>query len=183
MNQLEQRLDARDQGNRSWLEDRFRRVIDNTRRFGGTIQSGLARQQPARRAEIRRVTDDEAIHGVVNDYNPNRRWRRWPTLCKNVNNLTSLWSEYEMGIGGRKPAKDWTAVERGNKRQKQTYYRRNCIWKIQRYLISKGHNIQAANALIRRTYGENTSITKISEAVVKDRKRYERQGGLHPNFR
>ena len=179
MSQLEQRLDARDQGNRAWLEDKFRRVIDNTRRFGGTIQSGLARQHPVRRSELRRVADEEAVHGQVG-YNPNRRW---PTLCKNINSLVSLWSEYEMGIGGRKPAKDWTAVERGNKRQKQTYYRRNCIWKIQLHLINKGHNLQAANALIRQTYGENTAITKISEAIVKDRKRYERQGGLHPNFR
>jgi hypothetical protein len=94
----------------------------------------------------------------------------------------SLWTEYEFGIGGRKPAKNWTAAERGNQKQKQTYYRRNCIWKIQLHLINKGHRIEAANAIIRSTYGERTSITNISKLIVRDRSEYKANGGLHPNL-
>ena len=95
----------------------------------------------------------------------------------------SLWTEYEFGIGGRKAAKDWSAEERGNPKQKQTYYRRNCLWKIQVHLINKDHRIEAANALILQTYGQTTSVTNISKAVVVDRNRFKRQGGLHPNLR
>ena len=92
-------------------------------------------------------------------------------------------TEYEFGIGGRKPAKDWTIAERGNKKQKQTYYRRNCIWKLQLHLINKGHRIESANKEIRKTYGQNTSVTNIAKAIVTDRSRYKAHGGLHPNFR
>ena len=88
----------------------------------------------------------------------------------------------ELG-GGQKPGKAWTREERGNRAQKQTYYRQNCIWKIQVHLMNKGYRIEAANALIRRTYGETTSITNIAIAIVADRKTYKHHGGLHPNFR
>ena len=113
----------------------------------------------------------------------NRDGREWPALCPNINSLLSLWTEYEFGIGGRKPAKAWKGEERGHKSQKQTYYRRNCIWRIQLRLVNKGYRIEAANALIRRTYGERTSITNMAIAIVADRKTYKDNGGLHPNFR
>jgi hypothetical protein len=95
----------------------------------------------------------------------------------------SLWTEYEFGIGGRKPSKDWTIAERGNKNQKQTYYHRNCIWKLQLHLVNKGHHIESANREIRKTYGQSTSVTNIAKAIVTDRSRYKAHGGLHPNFR
>jgi hypothetical protein len=95
----------------------------------------------------------------------------------------SLWTEWEFGIGGRKPAKDWTREERGHPKSKQMYHRRRNIWRVQDYLIRKGHNIQSANDLILQTYGMGTSLTKISERIVKDKSTYEASGGLHPNLR
>ena len=106
-----------------------------------------------------------------------------PSLCPNLNSLRSLWTEYQFGIGGRKAAKDWTTAERGNKKQKQTYYRRNRIWKLQLHLINKGHRIEAACKIIRDTYGQSTSITNISKAIVNHRSQYKQQQGMHPNFR
>ena len=98
----------------------------------------------------------------------------------------AMWTEWEYGIGGRKPAKSWTKTERGaggNNSVKQMYYRRKNVWRIQRHLVNKGYNIQAANKLIEDTYGANQSITAISEAIASDRKRYKNEGGLHPNLR
>jgi hypothetical protein len=177
--EFEQRLELRDQANRSWLEDRLRRINDNIKRFGGTISSSFARQDPQRQDDLRR-------HRVLTQQPTQfqqRHGRSLPTLCANVNSLLSLWTEYEFGIGGRKAAKLWTREERGNKSQKQTYYRRNCIWKLQVHLTNKGYRIEAANALIRRTYGENTSITNIAKAIVSDRNTYRAHGGFHPNIR
>jgi hypothetical protein len=167
------------------MEDKFRRLNDSIRRFGGTIQGGLARQDPARRAEVRRYNQEQRQRVVVEEplNAANNRNRQWPTLCPNLNNLNTLWTEYEFGIGGRKAAKLWTAVERGNPKCKQTYYGRNCIWRTQLLLINKGHNLASANDLILRTYGILTSITNIARLIVADRSRYKHHGGLHPNFR
>ena len=177
--EMENRLDLRDQANRSWLEDRLRRLNDNIRRFGGTIQGGLVRQNPDRQAAVRRYNNEPRAQETA----PLRgRTTAWPTLSPNISCLMSLWTEYEFGIGGRKPAKNWTPSERGNPKQKQTYYRRNCVWKVQRHLINKGHRIEAANAIIRSTYGERTSITNTSKLIVRDRTRYKANGGIHPNF-
>ncbi|MGL5934314.1 MAG: hypothetical protein ACRCZI_01675, partial [Cetobacterium sp.] len=80
-----------------------------------------------------------------------------------------MWTKYEFGIGGRKAAKHWTIEERGNKTQKQTYYQRNCIWKLQLHLVNKGHRIESANSEIRKTYGQSTSVTNVAKAIVTDR--------------
>ena len=178
----EQRMDLLRQTDRAWLEDKLRRINDNVKRFGGTIGSSLARQHPARRQQQAQEAEEEATAARVGT-TINRDGRQWPALCPNVNSLLSLWTDYEFGIGGRKPAKAWKPAERGNKTQKQTYYRRNCLWKIQLHLVNKGYRIEAANALIRRTYGESTSITNMATAIVADRKTYKDHGGLHPNFR
>lgn len=180
--ELEKRMDTRDQTTRAWQEDKFRRLNDNIRRFGGTIQGGMVRQQPNRAAEVRRYNAEQQQR-APEVATRGGRGRVWPTLCPNINSLMSLWSEYEFGVGGRKAAKLWTPAERGNPKQKQTFYRRNCVWKIQLHLINKDYNVTAANALIRATYGERTSITNIAKAIVADRTRYKVHGGLHPNFR
>jgi hypothetical protein len=150
---------------------------DNIRRFGGTIQGGLARQHPERQAEVRRfLAEGPAVA---------QRDRAWPTLAPNIRDLMVLWNEWEYGIAGRKPAKDWTSVERGgggNKKVKQMYHRRRNVWRIQQHLVNKGRNIHSANAFIERTYGSNQSITAISQAIVRDRATYASHGGLHPNF-
>lgn len=49
-------------------------------------------------------------------------------------------------------------------------------------LINKGHGIEAVLAIIKSTYGENTSPSKITRMIVADKKRYEQDGRLHPNF-
>ena len=98
----------------------------------------------------------------------------------------TLWNEWEYGIGGRKPAKAWTSVERGaggNTKVKQMFHRRHNVWRIQQLLVNKNRSIGSANALIERTYGSNLSITDISKAIVRDRKQFKDHLGLHPNFR
>ena len=101
--------------------------------------------------------------------------------------LVALWQEYDHGLNERLAAKEWTREQRGgggNKKTKQTYYRRHQIWKIQALLIRKGNTIyEEANRIIKETYGRNTPTTKISEGIVKDKQRYSTNGGLHPNFR
>ena len=181
LQELQQAMITTDQRNRVWMDNKFRQINGTVRRFGGTIQGGLARQHPERQAEVRRV---EAEGPPAEPYY-RRRGRVWPTLAPNIRDLMVLWAEWEYGIAGRKPAKAWTRTERGaggKDSVKQMFHRRNNVWGIQQLLVNKGRSITQANTLIERTYG-NISITGISEAIVRDRKAFERHGGLHPNFR
>jgi hypothetical protein len=180
---LEGRITTIDRSNRAYQEDQFRRLNGNIRRFGGTIQGAVVRQDPTRRGQVQQNIAEGAAQYTQQQQ---QRGRVWPRLAPNVKDLMQLWQEYEQGIAGRKAARLWSAVERGgggNREVKQMYYRRNNIWRLQQYLIDKGYNIQAANALIEQTYGKRTSMTKISKEIAADRMRYKANGGLHPNFR
>jgi len=177
---LERRMNDQNQANCEYLETKFRTVTNNLRSYGATIQGSMAR----RLNNNINSTNNDDIRPAGED--GRRRGRVWPTLAPNIKDLVAVWQEYDRGLNGRKAAKDWTREERGGggcNKTKQTYYRRNAIWKLQALLIRKGNNIYEANRLIKQTYGAETSITKLSEAIVKDRRQYSTSGGLHPNFR
>jgi hypothetical protein len=90
--------------------------------------------------------------------------------------IHDLWHEYEFGIGGRKPARDFTAAERGG-RNKHTYYRRRVVWDVVAALVRAGWTSQAACDEIYRTYGRAQSVTYIINRMLEDRR-----GGGHPNL-
>ena len=54
--------------------------------------------------------------------------------------LFVLWDEYVNGIGGSKPAKEFTRRERGLKRNKFKYSNRLIVWKCMERLIARGGN-------------------------------------------
>ena len=104
------------------------------------------------------------------------------TLMKTPRDLGTLWMEYTHGVAGSKPAKDWTPSERGGK-NKQTYYRRNTVWRCIAAHVRAGHSARSAMDRIRQVYGRNLSVTKITSLMIKDRARYKQHGGYHPNLR
>jgi len=177
--ELQVQIHQMDQSNRVWMENKFRGLNNNIRRFGGTIQGGFTIQGNAN-------TNRQQVQRPPELPNHPRGGRIWPKLSPNIKDLRVLWAEYEHGISGRKPARAWTREERGgggDTKVKQTFYRRNNIWKIQKLLINKGYTVHSANALIEETYGASSSITSISKAIVQDRKQHRAHGGLHPKFR
>jgi hypothetical protein len=105
---------------RTFSLNQFRTVNNKIRAFGGTIQGGFARQDPQQAAMRRRATDPEQQVGDGN---------LPATLAPTPRTLAELWEEYQFGIGGRKPAKDFEAHERGNETNgvKQKYYRRKLV--------------------------------------------------------
>lgn len=106
----------------------------------------------------------------VADFNPNA------TLSPHPRSLHQLWAEYMFGIGGRKPAKDFTTAERG--RCKYKYCRRKIVWDCISRLIRSGYTDDVAIDRIYQCYGANRSVSNIIEAMKRDR----RDGG-HPNLR
>ena len=85
--------------------------------------------------------------------------------------LYALWNEYESGVGGNKPAKDFTRAERG--KVKHMYSRRLVLWKVVERLISRGASCDEAVHRIYNVYHPKEKTTAILNALKKD----ERNGG------
>jgi len=117
----------------------------------------------ARAAAIEQI-EDTSEAGVV------------ATLSPHPRSIHSLWLEYEFGIGGRKAAKDFTAVERG--RVKYTYHRRKVVWDAIAELVRSGWTANTACDRIQEVYGRHLSDTNIVNRMRRDR-----ANGGHPNLR
>ena len=91
-------------------------------------------------------------------------------------NLYDLWTEYTVGLGGRKPTSQFSHSERGKSKDK--YFRRNVIWKMVKHLVDLGIMSDMAIDRIYVVYGAQTSVTKIINAIIDDKKR----GRLNPNL-
>ena len=89
--------------------------------------------------------------------------------------LHDLWREYAFGSTGVKAAKDFTDKERGTMKYK--YYRRNVFWRKVSELILAGYSSDEACDLIYSCYGHGSSVTKIINLMINDKKR-----GGHPGL-
>jgi len=91
--------------------------------------------------------------------------------------LYVLWAEWEVGIGGRKAARLFTARERGGA-NKHRYHRRKHVWRTVAGLIRRGHTAQSACEAIYTVYGQDSTVTFIINGLARDR----RQGTLHQDL-
>ena len=79
-----------------------------------------------------------------------------------------------MGIGGRKPAKDFTLAERGKVKHK--YYKKG-FWDLVQKMINSSLSVNLAIDKVYDAYGYLGSITKILRMIKKDKSR-----GGHPQM-
>jgi hypothetical protein len=100
------------------------------------------------------------------------------SLSPNPKNLYEVWQEYQVGIGGRKAAKLFTAKERGGK-VKHKYHRRKVVWSMVSGLVRVGLTADTAIDQIYAVYGQQTSVTNIINGIKRDSK----AGTLNPNLR
>ena len=89
-------------------------------------------------------------------------------------NLYILWAEYESGIGGNKPARQFTREERGKCRF--AYCRRKIVWDVIENMCRRNLSVDVA---IDRIYdecgGQNTPVNEVMKMLRKFRK----SGGNH----
>ena len=90
--------------------------------------------------------------------------------------LFDLWQEYQFGLSGCKPAKEFNLLERG--KTKSVFCRRKVFWDVIVKLVNAGHTSEVAIDKVYGCYGRTTSVTKILLKMVQDRKT-----GGHPNLR
>lgn len=81
-------------------------------------------------------------------------------------NLHTLWLENIDGVGGRKPARLFTAEERGQNKYK--YHRRKVFWEVITRLVRTGRTAQVAIDMIYAAYG-HSSVTAIINRMRRDR--------------
>ncbi len=89
-------------------------------------------------------------------------------LYKNPKDLHTLWKEWEFGLNGVKPAKDFTYHERGA--NKFNYSRRKVFWDAVIQMIGKGFTSDTAIDRIYLVYGERRSIIRILRMMAQDRR-------------
>ena len=99
-------------------------------------------------------------------------------LSQRPSSLYDLWKEYENGVGGMKPAKKFTAAERGQKCVRFKFSLRKVFWDVVVKMTSRGHTADVAIHQIYAAYGEALSVTAILRLMRTDKAR-----GGHPQLR
>ena len=96
-------------------------------------------------------------------------------LMKHPRMLVALWNEWQNGVAGSKPAREFPRQEKG--RVKFKYSNRLIVWKCIERLLDRGNNLSTAFSKIRRVYG-GVTIT----VLIKKMRRDKRNGG-HASLR
>ena len=97
-------------------------------------------------------------------------------LSKCPKDLYVLWGEYQFGLNGRKPARQFTSAEKG--KISSIYSKQNKVWKLIQNLIHKlNEDYRVIIDSIYSAYG-HVSVTEIIKNIQRD----EKTGG-HPNLR
>ena len=97
---------------------------------------------------------------------PRRLVPQQTSLSSNPRTLYDLWEEYTVGLGGRKPAKEYTPTERGKVTYK--YTRRKVVWDVITTLTNSGLHSHVAIDRIYDYYGRDKTITQVINLMRKD---------------
>ena len=83
--------------------------------------------------------------------------------------LEFLWDQYQNGLGGQKPAREFTRAERY--RCKAMYSQRKLFWECTERQIDRGDTKITALKRVMQVYEYPGSVTKMLIAIRKDGKR------------
>ena len=95
------------------------------------------------------------------------------TLSSRPKTLHNLWHEYQNGMSGKKPAREFSDSERG--KVKSVYSYRLKFWEKCDEMMRSGLTADIACDKIYEAYGVGTSVTKILDGMKRDK----RQGSWH----
>merc|ERR1712032_1258490 len=90
------------------------------------------------------------------------------TLLPRPRTLYDLWEEFQLGGGGRKPAKDFNSGERGA--VTSVYSFRKPFWDKVSEMVRAGNTAHVACDKIYATYGESLNVTEILRKMHADRR-------------
>jgi hypothetical protein len=149
---------------------------NNIMAFGGRIEGALVRQVNSNR-QHRLLTMNSANGDVPMEVVNTAQ------LSSQPRDLITLWREYQFGLNGRKAARQFTTQERNADRKiKQKFYRRGQVWECMKRQIHRGLTPEQAALELRLVYGTKSSVSKIIDLLIADKKRYKARGGYHPSL-
>lgn len=91
-----------------------------------------------------------------------------PHMCPKPPNLFVLWKEYEHGIDGQKPVKDWLPHEKAPVRT--VISRRKILWDAVDQLVKRSHTSDTAIDKIYEHYGKDLPVNRILLLMRADKK-------------
>ena len=100
-------------------------------------------------------------------------------LTNQSRNLSELWDEWLVGVGGNLPAKDFTSQERGKVKHK--FLKRMHVWRCISRHVNASFQAETAIKLIYGVFGNNLSVTKIIRSFQLATRDHGPTG--HPNLR
>lgn len=131
--------------------------------------------QPSRRATPQQRANN-IFESEVQTRGLTEREDQIAELSKSPRTLFDLWTEYHVGIAGKKAAKDFSFKERGRCRFK--YSRRKVVWDCISKHVNAGFSAITAIDKIYECYGRGETVTSIINKMTNDKKT-----GEHPNLR
>lgn len=131
---------------------------------GGGVAAAGAGGEAAAAPALQQADEDSVVSGAAHA----AAIPYASTLSPLPSSLYVLWQEYQVGIAGRKPAKNFSRRERGA--VKHQYARRKVVWDQISELIRAGETWQVAIDRIYAVYGQRTSVTKIINQLRIDRR-------------
>lgn len=159
--------------------DDVKKDLDKSLRIVNTNLNRIMIQPPrqATRQQNNMIIENQQLNAgalaIANAADEDRRLIVQLSSCPK--NLHLLWREYQFGLGGRKPAKFFTAVERGA--NKCSFSRRKVFWDVISKHVNAGYLANSAIVRVYECYGQKVAVTKILNAMMKDR-----MTGGHPNL-
>ena len=130
---------------------RLQTINQNVRR----VLTAPAVRRRAREGEAEAQNEDEDVETIP--------------LMNCLRTLQILWAEYKFGVGGKKPAKLFTARERG--KEKYSYSLWKPFWTLVEKMIRFGDSHTNTIEKIESVYcsGRSKSVTQILRKIRKDK--------------
>jgi hypothetical protein len=151
------------------------------------LRGGIRRQERTMASLVRKIDMNplHQLHRAANNNNagvrmsPQRRPGRVDQavddgmdpralLTPNPRTLHVLWEEWIRGVGGNKPAREFTRVERG--RAKYKYSRRKNVWTVISKMVNAGLSAHEAIERLHQVYGAGASPTRIINCLIRDKR-------------
>ena len=142
----------------------LQQIVGDMRNEVNSLFFSLKRHISTVNTNVRRIALVPAARGSSEPTTQAPRVR----LSKCPRDLFVLWREWEQGISGAKPAKQFTNTERGA--NKFTFLRRRVFWDCVEEMVRRGQTSDVAIDSIYRVYGWSKSVTKILCEMGKDKR-------------
>ncbi|CAK4679340.1 unnamed protein product [Aphanomyces euteiches] len=144
------------------LKRRFEEVHAQFQNDFESIRSTMKSNFHRLHTSLQRIASMPSGHGHLNNdpcHDQNPRTRLQAKLSKRPLDLYELWKEYEFGLAGSIPAKQFSEKERGA--VKFTFCFRSKLWRLVEAMLKRGYTSDTAIDAVYAKFGRSKSVSAI----------------------